>query len=124
MDYPKTITAAKKVKRSEWGLGDALLDEIGPRGSETRFHEAAEALKAEGIDYSPKYLKDLHAASRAFPPDSRESGLTPRNALAAGTPAIWRKADELAEEQGVPTTQRHINEVRKASVRATRQRHP
>lgn len=108
MQYPKTIAAARKAKGAEWALADALLAEVGRRGSEARFAECQAELADAGIDYTAAYLMDLHRVARTFPQGARAPWLTPRVAADAGTPAVVEKAIELkkeaAREQGTPYT--------------------
>jgi hypothetical protein len=117
MDYPKTLAAARKVKGAEWALADALLEEVGPRGSEARFAECAEYLKTHGIEYGVGYLIALHATARAFRPDDRPKWLTPSVAREAGTPAVLRRAEAEKRERGEdvfaePPTAREIRATR------------
>jgi len=120
MEFPKVLAAAKKAKGAEWSLADALVEEVGPRGSQTRFKECVEYLAERGIEYQLAYLMKLHSAARSFPNGYREPWLTPANALHAGSPAVVERAiadkKERAAEAGVaytPPTQREMNRTRK-----------
>ena len=115
MKFPKTLAAAKKAKGAEWSLADALLAEVGPRGSDARFRECAEYLKDHGIEYTAVYLHALHLAARNFPRSSREEWLTPNTAQKAGSPAVVQKAVEVKKEKAkaedtpyTPPSQREI----------------
>lgn len=123
MDYPKCLSAARRVKGAEWALADALLEEVGPRGSESRFRDCADYLIEYGIEYKASYLERLHAVARKFPERARARWLTPTLADHAGSPMVVERAEEMAAEEAeetgeeVPITQRYLEKVRKAARR-------
>lgn len=128
MEFPKTLTAARKVKGTEWTLADALLEEIGPRGSEQRLTECAEYLAEHGIDYKASYLQRLHNAARNFPRGGRPPWLTPEHATKAGSPevvehAVAIKRERAAEEEVdyTPPSKREIMATRRQVVAHARE---
>jgi hypothetical protein len=119
-EYPKTLAAAKKAKGAEWALADALLEEVGPRGSDAAFRDCQEYLAEHGIEYTVTYLTGLHSVARNFPPPDRSSWLAPGTATHAGSPEVVEAAVEIkkakAEEQGIeytPPTQRELQKARR-----------
>lgn len=128
MDYPKTLSAARRAKGAEWHLADTLLEEVGPRGSEARFRECAEFLDAHGIAYTTGYLATLHALARTFAPEDRYPWLTVTAASEAGKPAVVAKAVEIKKErcreEGVeyePPSKREMRAARKVVTHHARQ---
>jgi hypothetical protein len=119
MQYPKTFAAAKRAEKSQWAIGDALLEEIGPpragKAQESQFAECARELSTAGMPYGTAYLRELRNIAYKFNPASRDAGLTARNAMGAGTPKVFEKARELAEAEGKPLTQRFIEKVAKST---------
>jgi hypothetical protein len=123
MDFPRTLAAAKKAKGAEWALADALLEEVGPRGSDARFRDCAAYLAEHGIEYTASYLQQLHQAARNFPPRDRSSWLTPSTAIHAGSPAVVKKATELKRDRGdeTPPMTKEIVATRRQVVRHARE---
>lgn len=124
LHYPLTFAAAKRAEKSQWAIGDALLEEIGPphagRRQEEAFEECARELKEQGMPYSTQWLRELRNTAHAFHLESRASGLSIKVAQVAGTPAVLAKAEELATEEGVKVSKRFVEKVRKASKKQER----
>jgi hypothetical protein len=127
MEFPKTLAAAKKAKGAEWSLADALLAEVGPRGSEPRLRDCQAYLKEYGIEYAWEYLKRLHSAAKNFPQGVRTPWLTPEAARQSGSPRVVAKAVEIkkakAAEIGIayePPSQRELAATRKTITRHDR----
>lgn len=114
-DYPKTLAAAKRLEKDQWALGDALLEELGARAQFSKFQTVAVDLRENGIKLSAARLQDLYQASARVAKDTRAAWMTPSLAREAGSVKVLERAHELAQDQGVPTTTRHVVAVRKAS---------
>ena len=126
MDFPKTLAAAKRAKGAEWSLADALYEEVGPRGAESKFLACREYLADYGIDYSAMYLKRLHAASRAAQ-GCQPPWATPEHLIAAGSLEVIEAAvaakKERAKEESTeyePPSKRELQVMRKAVTRHQR----
>jgi hypothetical protein len=120
---PLTFAAMKRAEKSQWAIGDALLEEIGPpragKSQERAFADCAAELEDAGISYSQAYLRALRNIAHKFDLDDR-TGLGVRVAMEAGTPAVLAKAEALAEEEGAQVTKRFVAMVRKASQKQER----
>jgi hypothetical protein len=121
MEFPKVYQAAKRAKGAEWALCDALAEEIpAGRAMEPAIKRCAGELAAHGIEYSTKYLFRMRQIGVKFEAVDRPQGLTPSIAATAGTPTVVRKAEAIAEDEGVVLSQRLVDRVRKATSRATK----
>jgi hypothetical protein len=111
--YPKTLAAAQKAKGAEWPLADALLEEIGPPGrrDDARFRACQEYLAENGVEYVIGYLRDLRAAAVAFSGSTSRKGITPSNAVKAGTPEVVEAARQMTGK--TTPSQREIKKARK-----------
>lgn len=119
MEFPKTFAAAKRAQRTQWAIGDALLEEIGPprrgRVQEDQFSACARELGEAGMPYSAKYLGELRNIAHYFVASTRDAALTMSVAKAAGTPAILERAREVADEAGENVTARFVHRVRQTN---------
>jgi hypothetical protein len=121
--FPKTIAAAQDIERSQWRLGDALVEECGPpsepgehTGSDAMLMEARLALKAAGCEYSFDYLRDIRRTAANFRNGERSpdgEALPFSYFLIAGTPENLRTVREKAKAVGEELTARFIRETLK-----------
>lgn len=122
--FPLTFAAAKRAEKSQWAIGDALLEEIGPPHKGAKQDHAFKACAAEladrGVPYSTDRLRHLRDTAHAFDLDRRRSTLGIEAHFEAGTPAVLDKAEALAAEEGVAVTTRYIRQVKKASKKQER----
>lgn len=71
--FPETIEAAKAAVKSQWRIGEALIDEsdgamVGSKG----LNAVVQELNENGIeDFSASYLSELRTAAEAFPRNRR-----------------------------------------------------
>jgi flagellar biosynthesis GTPase FlhF len=71
--FPHTLAAAKDAEKSQWAIGDALVEECGPPGDDhannggsKRIAAAAKFLGTNGLEYSESYLRRLRQVAFAF----------------------------------------------------------
>jgi hypothetical protein len=71
--FPLTLAAAKDAQKSQWAIGDALVEECGPPGGDhtnnggtKKIAAAAEFLGANGLEFSLSYLRRLRQVAFAF----------------------------------------------------------
>jgi hypothetical protein len=120
VEFPKVYQAAKRFKGAEWSLCDALVAEIpAGRHMAEAIARCSRELASQGIEFTPAYLLSLHGVGRKFVGLERDE-LTPRSAMAAGTPAVANKARKIAETEGKPLTQRVIRDTARAALRPTK----
>lgn len=117
MQFPKTFAAARRAERSQWAIGEALLEEIGPsaRGSRqsAAFETCARELREAGMPYTVPYLMELRTVAQKF--SGRSEKLSIEQARVAGTPQMLAKAQKVAEAEGKPLTKRLIQKVAKTA---------
>jgi hypothetical protein len=119
LKYPNTIAAIKSAERSQWEIGDALLEECGPPsdqgiqdGSREKLAEAYEEIKEQlGDDesWSIRYLAQLRQVAFSFPERCRRH-LSWRTHLEAGDPDIL---DEIIKSAPARTkiTRDYVNNI-------------
>jgi hypothetical protein len=127
--YPKVLAAARRAAKSQWGLADALLQELGPprqgKRDKAGMKACVEELRAAGHAYTEGYLYDLRMIAAKFQSDDRRLRQTSAEvplqiAREAGTPAVLQKAAAMAEEEGAPLTARYAARVRKAAKKRSK----
>lgn len=122
-EFAKTIAAAKDIERSQWALGDALVEECGPpsdpgehTGSDEKLMLAKIALKAAGCEYSFEYLREIRRTAANFPTGERSpdgEALPFSYFLLAGTPEKLQIVREKAKADGIELTARFVRETLK-----------
>ncbi len=93
--FPLTLAAAKDAEKSQWAIGDALVEECGPPGDDhannggsKRIAAAAAFLGANGLELSESYLRRLRQVAFAFPDVRTRTSVSWNAHEAAGTPKI------------------------------------
>lgn len=111
--HPKTIAEVQKRERSQWAIGDALLDETDIGGSHDELAEVAseiEDLQIEG--YSVAYLAKLRQVASNFPPRTRTSSISWEAHKRAGSPEMLEAIAQAAGKK--PVTVDFVAPTRKA----------
>lgn len=125
--YPKTLRAVRKDDGAQWSIGDALLEEIGPRSrakkQDVAFKQCAGWLAERNFDYKPTTLRIFRDTAAAFPAESRVPGVSWKaHAVAADEPKALAHALEESEETGKPVTKRAVERKKKALKSSKRKR--
>jgi hypothetical protein len=108
------MAAARRAEKSQWAIGDALLEEVGRGESVSKFEACATELAEEGLPYAPSTLRRLRDLAAKFPVGVRPPTLGIEMAAQAGTPSVLAKAEKMAAEENRPVTKRFVGQVRKS----------
>jgi len=80
--YPRTLAAARAMEKDQWGLGDALLEEIGAPGEIGHNNDTGQLLTAasaylreNGLDYAENTLRSFRDVSQLYPVARRRAGV-------------------------------------------------
>lgn len=114
-DLSRFDAAVRRADKGQWALGELLVELVPPRAArrDELLAELAQRAREQGFPgYSVSRLGLLRDLAAKWKPDERPDSV--EVAREAGTPAILRKAERMAVEEGTKVTKRQVRAVRQA----------
>lgn len=97
-EFPKTLAAARNAEKSQWNIGDAILEECGPPGEDNsnngswqKIEAASKALHLEGLEYAANSLRIYRDVCYSFPLARRLASVSFSVHVEAGSPEMLNK---------------------------------